>query len=306
MTPDQYEEHGETPENPSRFEDFVNTGIKTAKSIIKDRFENSPIEYNNLSFHNVIHTENEIRRTELILKTIQHVDERLVSERMIQLGRLAAGFHDVVQDWSENSVEDGRFTKVMRKRHLGYNEQKSAAEALDYMKRVNNEQRQEIFTQEDMEIVLEAIMATVPKYKGGTVIQPNLGPKSSLVARAVALADIGGAGMDGFEVFNFEGNALFREENLDIVDALQNPHGITPEQEAYFKARMLNYTKGQILFARKRRTALRYETAALPDPVQEAVRELFIRFTESIRGQRELYKARQTMTFPALISSVGF
>ncbi|OGG15374.1 hypothetical protein A3D77_07585 [Candidatus Gottesmanbacteria bacterium RIFCSPHIGHO2_02_FULL_39_11] len=109
---------------------------------------------------------------------------------------------------------------VKRKRALGNNEQSSAKLAIEYMTGVNKETGEEVFTESDRQKVQEAILLTVPNFDVslGTVTQPEFVKyKGNLVAQAVALADLGGGGMEGSGTARWEADSLYIEDNLDIA-----------------------------------------------------------------------------------------
>lgn len=297
---------------PERFESVSPFEICTSKSIeeallrIKKRFENDSKKENNLDFHNTRHTKDVMRRIDLILQAIRRANSELVSARDIEIGRVAAAFHDVVQDWEE--LPDEKSQKTTRRRFVGANEQKSADEAIAFIEAFEKEQNQAIFSEQEKEIIKEAIGVTVPGFNPGknTVVQPNLKESSSLVARALALADIGCAGMDGKGQFLYEGDALFREENLDIKKALADGEELSEEKKEAFRKRMLGWTGFQFKFAQGRKDLFESEIAALPEEARESVRLLFSHFDESIDGAKELFEKRKNMSFEELAKDMGY
>ena len=231
-----------------------------------------------------------------------------VTEKDIALGKLSSAQHDIVRRWEENRVKDENFEKVMRRRFIGDNEKASARAALEFMEKANQEAEEEIFKDEDIEMVREAIVVTIPEFdtERKTVIQPHLNKESSFVARALALADIGAAGMEGYNEFGREGDALFREENLDILSALENLEELTLEQKEYFRNRMLMWSKFQSEFASGRKSLLKKELSGLTSPVQDRVKDLFDTFDESIAGAEATATKREKMTFEELTEDMGY
>src|SRR3989344_8678268 len=83
------------------FEGAVDEGVGMALTNIHKRFEdtkNEKIEkvkdpHDNLEFHNTKHTEDVIRRVELILKIMG------ANRRRIGLGKLMAAYHDTIQEY---------------------------------------------------------------------------------------------------------------------------------------------------------------------------------------------------------------
>ena len=176
------------------------------------------------------------------------------------------------------------------------------------MKNANEKEGTQIFTSDDQKTLQEAIITTQPGWDAekGTVSQPNLNDQSSLVARAVALADIGTAGMDGAKKFLSEGDPLFREENLDILDGLQKGEKLTQEQKEYFRSRIFAWTKSELAFAIGRRALLDEELSPMPRKAQDAVRLLFSKFDDSIFALGELIDKRKGMSFGQIAQSIGY
>ena len=300
-------EKGETP-----VEDigpYVDEGVEQALSLVRERFERSPETKDNLPFHNVEHTQGVIRRTELVLAAIREAEPSLVSERDMALGRLAPAYHDTVQKWEEIRTVEGPFTKVMRRRFVRENERASADEGVGYMEEVNSRDVL-VFSESDKAVFGEAIDATIPDWDplNKTVFQPQLTEGSSLIARAVALADLGTAGMDGPQAYTREGRAIFREDNLDVLAALQgrDRQAITGPQKEYFRSRMLAWLKFQPTFAKGRQARLEAELSAIPERARPAVSALFNKFDESIAAAEEVAKQAEAMNFEDLAALMGY
>lgn len=289
------------------FLESTEQGIKEALSKIQEKYEDSPQEQNNLDYHNREHTEMVMERTAKILQTIREADPGLIKERDITLGRLAAAFHDIVVNWKADRIsnKEGGF-KIIRKRFIGPSEEGSAEEAVAFMDKVNQESAREVFSSKDKEAVKEAIKVTTFDIKEGVVIQPNLTKESPPVVRAVALADLGGAGMAGPEVFLLEGDKLFREDNLDIRKAVKNLQNISEEQKEYYKKRILAWSEGQVGFAQGRKALLKKELSGLPEPARSRVAGLFNQFDQSLLAAKERAQRRREMTFEELLEDMGY
>lgn len=289
------------------FQQSIERGVEYALFLVRDRFEDTKNEKNKLPFHNSAHTKDVKERAVRIASAMHRADPTFFSERYIGIATIAAVFHDTMQNWVENPVSENGYEKIMRKRLSGDNERASAEEAVQYMNEAN-EERGEIFTGEDKRAVYEAIMATVPGFdpEKRTVIQPSLTAESGIVARIVALADLGTAGMDGPEKFLPEGNALFREENLDILDALKSMEKIDTSAKERYKKRMFRWTAFQAEFAAGRKALLEKELAGIPEAIKEAVRELFSAFDASIKASDVQTKRREKMPFEKLIADMGY
>lgn len=298
---------------------YVSRGTAEALARIKERFEDADARRNPhdlLAYHGHVHTENVMRRVATILRAIADADPSLVGERDGERGRLAGAFHDVAQEYGkkEERGADGGIVKLMRERRRGANEAASVQEALSFMEETNTGEGKTIFSEEDMRVVAEAIGATVPAYdaRRNTVIQPALNEGSHIVARALALADLGGAGMDGARHFRDEGAAEFRELNLDIADALAGRargEPITDERKAAFAQRMAAWFASQPDFARGRKVLLEQELAGLPEAVREALKtKVFAKFDESIAAADERAAAAKApgASFEDLASLMGY
>lgn len=90
-------------------------------------------------------------------------------------------------------------------------------------------------------------------------MQPNLNPDSGLVAQAVALADLGAAGMDGPQRLIRETYELFLEDNLDFARALSNVNNISLSEQSNYRQRLLEWIQVQIDFVNGRKARLAVE-----------------------------------------------
>ncbi|EKD43978.1 MAG: hypothetical protein ACD_72C00048G0001 [uncultured bacterium] len=244
------------------------------------------------------------------MEAIQSADPALVSRHDVKLGQIIAAYHDIVQNWEPETKADGR---VVRKRAVVKNEEDSFLALKERMDE-HNKKSGEIFSARDLETAREAMMATVPGWdmKSSTVIQPNLAEQPSLVALAVALADIGAAGFDT-QAYLKDGDAIFREENLDILDDLQNLGQVSEAKKEDYVGRMINWNKVQVVFAKGRKSLLEKELASLPsDETKEKVRVLFSHFDESIAVAQERANDREArvlsgeLNFESLAKEMGY
>jgi hypothetical protein len=223
------------------------------------------------------------------------------SEDELQLGLLAAAFHDVVQNWAPATTADGR---LLRRRFTGPNEADSAAEAVAWMCRVG------IFSAEQYDLVARAILATIPGWDAEhqTVSQPRLTHETPPVVRAVALADLGIAGMDGLP-FLQTGDQLFREENLDIDAALRRCRrrsDLNGAMQEGYKARMLAWSRSQSAFARGRRALLEQDLGNLQGDAREDVRNLFSEFETAITLAKDAVRVRETLPPWEVARAMGY
>ena len=139
-----------------------------------------------------------------------------------------------------------------------------------------------------------------------TVVQPNLKEKSHPATLALALSDLGTAGINGGETFVKEGSDLFREENLDIKRALKSGHELTDAEKEFFRNRMMAWSKFQSGFAQGRKNLLEKEIANLPDNAKENLRQLFSKFDQSIKTAAQKASERELMNFDQLLADFGY
>jgi len=287
----------------------IEEGVEAARQMVAERFEQAPDKYDRLAFHNKRHTNDVIRRFDTIIETIKTSAPELYDKHAHEIGRLSAAHHDTVQKWEPNaSVDEEGLVKIMRKRSIGQNEAESTAGALLHMDKINEEAGTEIFTESDKMIIRGGHEATVPGFnpEKGTVIQPHLTEQSSIITRAIALADLGTAGMDGPEAYLPEGDALFREENIDIADAMEHPEILTDAQKSFFRKRMLGWSAFQSTFAAGRKAMLEEEIRPLPTQVQEELKTLFSKFNDSISAAEAQAARRATLSFETLAAEMGY
>ena len=280
-------------------------GIEKALMTVYERYE-EPEGHDELVFHNTAHTNAVVKRCLMILGVIPGV-----KDEDVPLTTLAAAFHDTVQNWKPVGITEKfngkEFTKVLRKRFSGENEAKSAEELITFMCETRKKYDFPVFLSTHEEAVREAIMATVPDFdkEHHTVFQPNLTKDSSLVARTLALADLGTAGIAP-EKFIEEGDSLFREENLDILDASKNFGTIDDEHKAYFKHRMFVWTKNQLAFVEGRKQRFEEEITGFPEVAVPKLKQLFSGFDESIELIKRKIEKREYMEFEEIAADMGY
>lgn len=306
---------------------IIEDGIKLAMQYIESlNYWNSQNENHDpnevLSYHNVDHTKSVIERYMRIVSLIREIDPNLISIREIQIGQLGSAFHDDVQNFVEK-VEIEKDTingmpnpfagmeKKIRARDTINNEEESYKPAIAYMREVNKT-KPNTFTKIDEDMLHQQIAVTVPDFdiENKTVFQPNLNKDSKIVDIALALADINGAGIDGAEQFINEGNALFREENLDIMEAvfdMRNGQIIPEKNKEYFKHRIILWSQIQPAFAQGRKNLLDKEISILSPAIQTALKDkIFNKFDESIDATKKLLDERKSMSFEEIIASMGY
>ncbi len=287
---------------------YVEIGINNALAHIAENFEHSSKGLENLPFHNTDHTRQVMRRTQLILSTISSADPTLVSSQDMLLGQLAAAFHDSEQKWKNKKVKTGNQDTLIRERYGVGNEVISCANAVNYMVHVNETEGKDIFSKDDIETVVEAILVTIPVFdlRHQTVAQPNLSNRTSLVARAVALADLGSAGLDGLEMVKEDSKKLFREENLDITIRLSEDIPLTKDEESFYKDRYLKWVSTQYPFAKGRKDLLTTELDGIPQHVLPYVERLFNKFDETLAGLENITASYAALEPKELLVEVGY
>lgn len=259
-----------------------------ALDVIRTRFEGGDIDH--MHYHNSEHTAAVIARARAIGVAMG------MSDRELLLTVIAAAFHDTVQQWSPLRTGDG---VVIRQRHAGRNEVASAHEAVEAMTRLAAD-----FTPEEQGIVASAIIGTIPAWDqdAATVVQPFL--IAHPVVRALALADIGSAGMDP-DMYRLDGPALFAEENLDIMTALAKARRaaeIPQADQQRYRARYIDWLNVQSVFARGRRDCLESgELDGLEEPARTRVAELFSHFDESIAAAEAAAAQAETLDLTQLM-----
>src|SRR3989344_3088302 len=246
----------------ANFNKIIDSGVNFALSYIKRKHgnERNPAEVTayetkeHLAFHggngeaDKNHSEGVIRRSTLILETIRSADPTLISEREIQLGKLVASFHDLIQR-SEPVVagdsQPGTITE-RRKRYAGdlikldergvpvKGIERQSADALEgWMLRQNKLYKKEVFSKAEIQRCKQAIMVTIPGFdppppngSGKGIIQPGLDQTNDLLALATAWGDLGASLIEGPQDNLEDSKRVLREDNV----------GITREVYTYMKA----------------------------------------------------------------------
>lgn len=262
------------------------SSIDVAFSLIEGLARTSvPGEY--FSYHDRYHT-NDVRNRGWLLGIAFGL-----SDRELQLEQHACTFHDVFQNWHPMEKPDG---SIVRVRHGGPNELKSADVAVDELRN-----RSPDCSSFDQGLVAHGILATIPDWdkEHGTVFQPFLNAASHPVIRAVALADLGDAGMDT-ESFLKAGPKLFLEENLDVsrtITIARRSSAISADQQEWYRNRFVGWLKIQPTFAKGRQQRLEMELANYYDQAKH----LFHGFNESIERAEVAVAQAQRLEFVPLM-----
>ena len=223
-------------------------------------------------------------------------------KRSIMIAQYAAAYHDTVQSWS---VINGKGGVMKRQLHAGVNEVGSAHKALA---RIDSSSLP--FSPFEKGLIASAIITTIPEWnvEHRTAFQPLLTPDSHPVIRAVALADLGAAGMDPV-AFSRGGTRLFAEEQLDVMFAVRNakvPSEIGQAKQRQYRERLIGWLETQPRFALGRKALLEEELSLrkFPKDVQGKLLGLFGSFDESARLAEKDVEAAKAMDFVTLMRSV--
>ncbi len=244
-------------ELPSSFEETV-TIVKNF-ALLEIQRES---QQKQLFYHNCAHAYAVQRRAEIIFKAIAPFESEASQtslKRIKHLIDLCAIAHDMVQQFLPHTEPH-----TSRKRESGVSEKITIAKLINYIESLNlklsNQQVNNsiLFTDSDLEIIQEAIEATVCLYdsKDNSIYQPSLytsESKISLAARIIALADLGSLGIEGIESYCQEGSLIFLEENPDIISLMLNKeYDNQPKLGENLRQRLLKRARFQVDFARGR------------------------------------------------------
>ncbi|MDE1970161.1 MAG: hypothetical protein KGI50_01100 [Patescibacteria group bacterium] len=271
------------------------------------------------AYHNITHTHGVVWATDKILGTMSNDPRSEINARGINLGCLIAACHDIDQRQgaptaSHISLGGQMYTKEMRHRFVGLIEENSVEILLGRMCQENMTYGTELFTEEDMRIAREAILATVPGFDPelGTVIQPNLSEGASFITHALALADLHAAMMRGGAAFLADGNAVFREENIDVARTLLRSPNISQAEKDFICERIMAWYRMQIRFAEGRKIVVQKQLLWLPETMRDPVMNLF-KFDRAIAAARKRVKsidakvqAGYPPSFEEMVLSMGY
>jgi hypothetical protein len=277
------------PVSISSLDDAAEVAVERALELIRARHESGRVP-DHMYYHNSAHTAAVVRRAEAIARAMD------MPERHVLLTVIAAAYHDVVQRWAAAEMGDGI---VLRRRLAGRDEVASAHEAVEAMAELGID-----FSSEEMGIVASAIVATIPAWDGPsrTVAQPFL--VHHPVVTAVAIADLGAAGMEP-DTFALDGPALFAEENLDLMAAVMaagRAADIEESQQERFRSRYVEWLALQPDFARGRRQRMEeHELQGLESGVRDRVLALFSRFDESVALAEDAAARARELDFTSLM-----
>jgi hypothetical protein len=244
------------------------------------------IEQKQLFYHTREHVRNVQRRTHKIFQAI-YPDETLDSNvnlfRASLLLDLCAVAHDMIQVFLPQSQPH-----ATRQREAGVSEHATVGELLAYINKLNqclqldDPDCSAIITDDEIEIIRSAIAATICAYDpiDQAIYQPDLDSSVPIVARILALADIGALGMEGIQAYQQEGSLLFLEENLDLIPlllevSLDRLDTDDPALYENLRQRLLKRCRFQVSFARSRLKRFRQEILGLPEEAIATLTDMF-------------------------------
>ena len=233
-------------------------------------------EQKQLYYHTCDHAYAVQQRADIIFKAIEPFGKEFVQSqisltRIKHLIDICAIAHDMVQEFLPHTK-----LNTSRKREPGVSETATISKLLNYIEslrikssnqKVNNPI---LFTDSDLQIIREAIEATICLYDCGdnSIYQPYLyctRKKILLPARIIALADLGSLGIEGIEAYFQEGSLIFLEENPDTISIiLNNEYNNQPELSENLRQRLLQRARFQVNFAKGREARFMREVEGLP------------------------------------------
>lgn len=244
-----------------------------------------------LFYHNRDHIEAVRRRALRIFEAIiPCLDlDSATATRWRHLLEISALAHDMIQEFLPPIPPE-----VMRRREPGSSEWSTIVRLVSYMEQLNQEfapftDGAAPFTETDIQLVQEAIEATICLIdpEDSSIYQPllyNTDRQLSPISRVLALADLGGLGMEGIGVYQQEGSLIFLEENQDMIPLIWNDANQClvleaaaddlPMQERYEFLRkcILRRTRFQIAFVRGRLNRFEQEVSGFSSQIIDVLR----------------------------------
>ncbi len=277
---------------PKTFAEAVSMIIEYAFIEVKEEAEKKQ-----LYFHNIAHAEAVKRRAEIIFNAIEPFWDKVSnqpalsdSKRIKHLIDICAASHDIIQEFLPVTAPG-----TARQRESGVSETATINKLINYIEDLNqqfiiqNPELPPLFTQTDLQIIKQTISATICLFDtiDNLIYQPdlyNLEQQITLPARIIALADIGGLGIDGIPAYFQEGSLILLEENLDIIPLIKQFMTETDSQddkrEIYenLRQRLLKRAKFQLSFAKGRCKRLNRELEGLPEEVVTVLKEQVFKY----------------------------
>lgn len=256
---------------------FVEKGIDHALTEIRKRYEES-VPAKRLFAHGMQHTKDVMGRFKLLAKAMN------VPEREMQLGLLAAAFHDIFQ----------------------ISERTSCVELRTWL----DENSPGPLLLAEIDLMCEAIMATVVYSHHGEIYQPNLKYESKKVVRCLALADLGAAGMEEGPKFISCSDQIFKDINPDIYACLlvckHLSKKLSADQEELHKKRIIDWLNYQLQFVADRQKNLPLELGNLVGEERQNVQALFCHFAETTEELKKTINSRAGKSFWSIAEEMGY
>ncbi|MEM7553762.1 MAG: hypothetical protein AAF378_06620 [Cyanobacteria bacterium P01_A01_bin.84] len=284
-------------ESFSLSESFIEA-VEIVKQFVREEITKE-VEHKQLYYHNHVHAGTVAKRSEIIFQEILPFWELIFLDtnapdptRINYLINICAIAHDMVQDFLPVTTPQSS-----RRRETGISEKKTAQKLITYIRNLNAKypENSRPFLETDIEMISEAINATICVYEpqDESIYQPDLYDREqpiSIAARIIALADLGGLGIEGIEAFFDEGILIFLEENPDLIPVIKkyfqdkrNYPEIdlqTPEYEN-LRQRLFRRSQFQLNFAKGRKNRLERELAGLPERVIQVLKNrMFVYLTD--------------------------
>ncbi|MBL1177241.1 hypothetical protein [Pantanalinema sp. GBBB05] len=260
---------------------FVDT-IAHIKSLALQDFDREVTE-KQLCYHTRDHIAGVQRRASQIFQVIcPYLPPTEDIERLEQLLDLCAATHDLIQIFVPQSDPH-----TSRRREAGVSEAATIERILELIHQLNQQSPNDIacFAKRDIQIIQEAIAATICDYDPieQAIFQPALHSHQpiSVVARILALADIGALGMEGTVAYNTEGCLLFLEENPDVRSLLETQQlssliAHDPLLYENVRQRLLKRAQFQVNLAKSRLNRCPQEFAGFPPgAIPSLIHEVF-------------------------------
>jgi hypothetical protein len=250
--------------------------IAQVKSFALQEFDRQ-IQSHQLYYHTHDHIAQVQRRSQLIFDAIRSDlsrDEIAQIDRLLDLCVVA---HDMIQIFQAQS-----HPHTTRTRSSGVSETATLDQLIDYIDSICPG----TFTDIDRTIIRAAISATICAYdpQQQAIYQPALDNSDlPIVARILALADLGALGIDGVEMYNREGSLLFLEENLDVVPLLitgkiEQLEIKNPSLAENIRQRLLKRSRFQVNFAKSRLARFDHEVRGFPGNAIDKLRHEVFRY----------------------------
>lgn len=299
----QLHKHSPT-DSASRLHSSFASAIANVKTFVLKEFDREIAE-NQLYYHNHEHINNVQRRANTIFRVIcpywqaslgNKVSPEYIT-RISLLLDLCAVAHDMIQVFVPQSQ-----SHTPRRRETGVSERLTIEKLSDYIKDLNQQLKycvddSVLFTEADLSLIQDSIWATICVYDPDdqSIYQPALYDENknlSIVARIIALADIGSLGMDGIATYNHEGSLLFLEENPDVIPIILNQgvkFAADNSESENIRQRLLRRARFQVNFAKSRFQRYSQEISSFPrDAISTLTNETFQYLNPEIIQEIEL------------------